>query len=177
MDDSLPIPEATRKRDGKYQDAARLYIHKRITNFAELARIVGLKSSVHLLRVKDEDRWDDFTAQVASSKLTSVWGSLSQLDGWSPDSFSRVKEERDRQIALLPSIVAEREKALQALKELDVGSKEYSSAVTSLKTLTSLLSDVTGLDRFWKALEAGRKDPGGSQLPAERLAKGTIIDL
>ncbi len=175
MDDSLPIPEATTKRDGKYQDAARLYIHKRITNFAELARLVGLKSSIHLLRVKAEDRWDDFTAQVAASQITSVWSGLSSLDGWAPDAFVRVKEERDRQVAQIP-FLREQVSALElALAEAEVGSKQYCSAVSSLKTLTSLLSDVTGLDRFWKALDAGAKKDNG--MHHERATKGTILDV
>lgn len=175
MDDSLPIPEATTKRDGKYQDAARLYIHKRITNFAELARLVGLKSSIHLLRVKAEDRWDDFTAQVAASQITSVWSGLSSLDGWAPDAFVRVKEERDRQVASIPFLLQRVRDIEERLPDLEVGSKQFSSAVTSLKVLQALLSDVSGLDRFWKALDAGAKKDNG--MHHERATKGTILDV
>lgn len=176
MDDQLPIPEKTKKRDGKYQDAARLYIHKRITNFAELARLVGLPNSVHLLRVKDSDDWDGFTATIASSKLTSVWGQVAQLDGWSADSFARVKQERDRQVASIPALRAHIQELEKLLPTLEMGSKQHSSVVSSLKTLCSLLSDISGLDRFWKVMEQMNKKPDGF-LGAERETRGSVIDL
>ncbi len=177
-DDLLPIPERTLKRDGKYQDAARLYIHKRITNFAELARIVGLPNTVHLLRVKDSDKWEEFAAGLASKALKSVWGELSRFDGWAADTFERVRDERDRQIALLPRLVAERERVLAQVDGFEVGSKPHSSAVASLRGLTALLSDITGLDRWWKAMELASRGKG-EQLPAPqaRETRGAVIDL
>lgn len=177
MDDLLPIPDRTRKRDGKYQDAARLYIHKRITNFAELARLVGLPNTVHLLRVKEQDHWDDFTAQVASSKISSVWGELAPLSGWSADSFERVKAERDRQVASLPWL-QERVSEVQAvLPSLKVGSKDYSSAVSSLRVLSQMLADVSGLDRWLKMMELAARRSESSLPERSRETKGAVIDL
>lgn len=175
MDDSLPIPEATMKRDGRYQDAARLYIHQRVTNFAELARMCNLPNSIHLLRVKTKDKWDDFVGAIATNTLSSVWGNLGILHGWHPERLAEVKAERERQIAQIPKLREELERIALVIPTLDIGSKAHSAACSSLRVLGSLLADYSGLDRWFTALQKTEKkehQPGDA-----RDTRGVLIDL
>lgn len=174
MDDTLPIPDATKKRDGKYQDAARLYIHGRVTNLHEVARRVGLPNSVHLTRVKNKDDWDGFVAGVASNTLSSVWGDLGTLSGWHPERLQEVKAERERQIASLPFLRGEVARLESSMPSLEPGSKPHSVACSSLRVLSSLLAEYSGLERWFTALKnAEKRDfPEG-----ERETRGVLLDL
>lgn len=175
MDDSLPIPDATKKRDGKYHDAARLYIHQRVTNLHEIARMCGMSNSIHLTRVKNQDKWDDFVAAIASNTLSSVWGDLGALHGWHPERLAEVKAERERQIATIPTLRAEVRRIEQSIPSLDIGSKSHSSACSSLRTLSALLAEFSGLERWFDALKEmqKREQPAGEQ----RETRGVLIDL
>lgn len=175
MSDSLPIPEATMKRDGKYQDAARLYIHQRVTNLAEVARLVGLPNSIHLVRVKNKDDWDGFTATIATNTLSSVWGDLGVLSGWHPERLAEVRAERERQIALIPKLRDEIERVGLVIPTLDVGTKAHSAACSALKVLGSLLADYSGLERWFIALRNSEKGLRESGEPRE--TRGVLIDL
>lgn len=175
MDDSLPIPEATKARDGKYQDAARLYIHQRMTNLNEVARTVGLPNAVHLVRVKNKDKWDDFVATIATNTLSSVWGDLGALAGWHPERLHEVRMERERQLAAIPNLRDELARVELALRELEIGSKAYASACSSLRVLSSLLAEFSGLERWLKAVQDAEKRP--QPVGDARETRGVVIDL
>lgn len=171
----MPIPEATKKRDGKYHDAARLYIHQRVTNLHEIARMVGLPNSVHLTRVKNQDKWDDFVAAIATNTLSSVWGDLGALHGWHPERLAEVRAERERQLAALPRIRDEVGRVEAAIPGLEIGSKAHSAACSSLRVLSALLADFSGLERWLDAVKETQKraQPAGN----ERETRGVLIDL
>lgn len=145
--------------------------------------MVGYSNVAHLREVKREDKWDDFVAQLASRTMVSVWGEGSVMASLHAEDWELVKSERKQQVEMIPRLEAQREKLLAALPMLEVGSKAYVGAMGSLRHVTAMLADFTGLERWvsWVEFQAKesykQKDRPPPKMDDTKVARGTVVDL
>lgn len=170
----LAIPEATKKRDGRYHDAARLYIHQRKTNLAELSKLTGLAANF-LRKIRHEDDWDGFVDKLASRSLTSVFSCTALVDR-AEGQMKLMKQEVEDQAAMVEKLRTERGKVLEVIATGSPGTKAYSAALSSLALIRKELEGITGLDDMKSEVSALRLERMKKQ-PAAQQSAGIIIDL
>lgn len=155
LEPTATLPEATLKRRGTIKDAAILYIHERLTNFTELARRTGF--SVFWLRtVAQRDGWDEFATKLATKSVVSVYSRGFETLERSEKQMELMKSEWELQAEMIDSINVERKRILIELPGLEVGSKPYNGAVSSLIALRKEVESIVGLDYMKEEVAAIR---------------------
>lgn len=149
----LPIPQVTReKRDLKYQEAARRYIHHGETNLAKLAKELNIGRS-HLSTVCSEDDWDGFAARYRTLADTGgeIWSLLGRR---SPESLAEIAREREIRSRRLRRARDQAEQielrlASDGSGELpacpDPTTPEHARLIATLAKLTQLAAELSGL--------------------------------
>jgi hypothetical protein len=146
-----PIPAATMRRSLRVQEAARLYIH----HFWEMTRCAAFAgcSVGTLSKVKESDGWDSFAGLISEEIKPSIWVAS---DIEIPD-VDMMQREKKRRIDDLESLLAEEKKILGEMAITSASSKTYSSMVSSLKSIRTLIDEATGADYYRQEQSAGRR--------------------
>lgn len=146
-----PIPPATERRQLKFQEAARLYIHNH-WSLDRIASSLGIRTD-SLSRIKNEDDWDGMGRAVSEVMLPSVWAAGQIMV---PD-ISLIARESKRRADGVNDLLVEEKRIMETLPGLEIGGKAYSGAMAALNALRKLIDNATGAEYFHAEQSFGRK--------------------
>jgi hypothetical protein len=165
----LEIPEQTKRRSIRVQNAARLYIYKGVTCIEDLMRETKF-GRTHLTEIRDADDWDGFIARLHSKSITPVFDSSLAAAIKAESRREAAMGELRRQEESITTLTAEIQRVLVAVQGFEVGSKGHASALSAVVTLRRELDELTGLGFVKRAMSA--VGPEGPQTPSRK-----VVDL
>jgi hypothetical protein len=178
MADVLPIPKETLKRSPRVRDAARLYIHSRITSFKELSERCRVGAN-YLGQVAKNDGWDELVQDLAALSVKSVWSEGKIELARAKSEVEAIHQEVDRQREHVPELIEERDRVKTLLKTLEPDSKEYATCLRSYQGITASIEHALGVERWQAELSAARTALARKLLSSDGEAgeHGHIVEL
>lgn len=165
----IPIPESTKGRHVKYQEAARLYIHNRwsIQKIADvlLSDIDNLKALDRLHTVKRKDNWDEFMATIHAALKPSLW---TQKEFEVTDQKA-IREEHKRRMEAIPMLRDQEQKIMDSIDDTEPTSKLYISLLNALRRVRDLIDQATGVSEHRKEQSMARQSINKKNIDREFL--------
>lgn len=146
----LPIPRRTRKRAPRTQDAARLYIHARITNFRMLSDMVGV-SYANLKYAAKHDKWEEFAACLHTDQIKSVFRRDSPLKQQLKFCNAMV-DELDQKLEVLHALQKQREKLLEVLDKEAVTGTKWGAAMLNMSKVNKEIDALLNMSDMKKQI-------------------------